>query len=301
MEFSYFVFQTSRLKRLTVLFLLCCFWLPAVIAQRPDSTLLKADSSSMLVKADSIGGASDAFFQNKYLNTQARPVSMLIRPRKAVNTDAYFYILVSVVLIFGIAKAAYSRYFANLFRVFFNSSLRQSQLTDQLVQDQLPSLIFNLLFVFAGGLYLYFLMRYFGILGTVIDWRLMGICVLLFAAIYFVKYITLKFTGWITGFRQEADIYTFIIFLINKIIGICLLPLIIVIAFTERQVSEVFVFVSFILIGLLLLMRFFRSYGLLQTRVKVSRFHFFLYIFSVEILPLFIIYKGAVLFFNNNW
>ncbi|MCP9751729.1 DUF4271 domain-containing protein [Ferruginibacter sp. HRS2-29] len=293
--------MTIRLKLTTLLFLLFLLLQLSAGAQVVDTAAVRKDTSLPVVEKIPVSVQKSLTEENIYLNSKAQPVTMAIRPRKVMGEDGYFYLLLGITLLFGIVKAAYSRYFANLFRVFFNSSLRQSQLTDQLVQDQLPSLIFNLLFVLCGGLYLYFLIRFYGLIPSSTDWKLMGLCVLLFGAVYFVKYITLKFTGWITGYKQEADIYTFIIFLINKIIGICLLPVVIVLAFSEMQVASVFVMISAILVGVLLLMRFYRSYGLLEARIKVSRFHFFLYIFSVEILPLFIIYKAAVLFLNKNW
>ncbi len=296
-----------RLKQLILLlfFSLLIFSADCQVAdttlERKDSSIVVKDSSSTIASAGNVSVLCRLIAGNRFLNSKATPVTMAIKPRKAIPDDGYFYLLLGVVLLFGIAKAAYQRYFANLFRVFFNSSLRQSQLTDQLVQDQLPSLVFNILFVIAGGIYLYFLVHYFNRSKENANWQLLLCCVLLFTGVYFVKYLTLKFTGWVTGFKQEADIYTFIIFLINKIIGICLLPVVIVMAFSDKSVAAIFIYLSFILIALLLLMRFFRSYGLLQTRIKVSRFHFFLYIFSVEILPLFIIYKAVMLFFNKNW
>ncbi|RYD82001.1 MAG: DUF4271 domain-containing protein, partial [Sphingobacteriales bacterium] len=82
----------------------------------------------------------------------------------------------------------------------------------------------------------------------------------------------------------------------NKIIGICLLPVIIILAFSDPGLVRVVSVISFILVGMMLLFRFFRSYGLLQHKLKIDRFHFALYIFSFEILPLAIIYKAAELF-----
>lgn len=237
---------------------------------------------------------------NVFFDSSTPAIREEVVPRKARNDDSFFYILTVIVLLFAIARAAYAKYFSNLFRVFFNSSLRQSQLTDQLVQDQLPSLIFNLIFVISAGLYLYFVLRYYNLEGNTVNWRLILYCITGTAAVYLVKYMALKFTGWITGYRAEADTYTFIIFLINKIIGICLLPIIVVLAFSDRSVANVFIIFSFALIALLMLMRFFRSYGLLQSKIRVSRFHFFLYIFAVEILPLFMIYKAVLFFFDRN-
>ena len=52
--------------------------------------------------------------------------------------------------------------------------------------------------------------------------------------IYLVKYCALKFTGWVTGLKEITNTYVFVIFLINKIIGIFLVPFIVILAFSEN-------------------------------------------------------------------
>jgi len=294
------------MTRVFILFILLIYSLPGLRSQSTDS-LLQRDTipknSTILYSIKPGLQARDyqgIFTENKLLNYKASPVSLLQVPRKIISGDGLFYVLAGILLLFGICRTAYSRYFSNMFRVFFNSSLRQSQLTDQLVQDKLPSLLFNFFFIAIVGLYCYFLLTGSIARNVPTNWLLLGICVVGVAVIYFVKFLTLQFTGWITGYKPEAEMYTFIIFLINKIIGICLLPVVIVFAFSDRTVSQVFLILSYLLIGAMILMRFIRSYGLLQHRIKVSRFHFFLYIFALEILPLILIYKAVMIFFPIN-
>jgi hypothetical protein len=269
-------------------------------AQLNDSNLVKRDSiaQNKIAKAATNIAINKLLADNLYLNSKSKPVSLVENFKRHSDQSIFFYLLAGLVLLLGITKTLYSRYFSNMFRVFFNSSLRQSQLTDQLIQDKLPSLIFNIFFVLVGGIFVYLLINYFNLKSNQLNWKLLGICVGTFVIIYFVKFITLKFTGWITGFTAETDIYTFIIFLINKIIAICLLPMIIIMAFSSQQIVYVVMLISIIIVGAMLLMRLFRSYGLLQHRIKVSRFHFLLYVFSLEILPLLLIYKGAMFFFS---
>lgn len=268
-------------------------------AQLPDSSLVKKDSVILTpVKDSAVSPFKKIIEDNTFLNSKSKPVSLAQSVKKRTDYNNFFYLLAAIVLLFGIAKASWPRYFTNMFRVFFNSSLRQSQLTDQLVQDQLPSMLYNLFFIIVSGVFVYLLTKYFRPSDGTIDWEYLAICVAGFAIIYFVKFITLKLTGWLTGYKQEADLYTFIIFLINKIIAICLLPVIIIMSFADKSIVQVLIWVSFIIVGALLLMRFFRSYGLLQYRLKIGRFHFLLYIFSLEILPLLLLYKGVMVFFS---
>jgi hypothetical protein len=65
-------------------------------------------------------------------------------------------------------------------------------------------------------------------------------------------------------------------------------------------VVQIFVMISLIFILLMTLLRFFRSYGFLQHKLNVSRFHFFLYIFALELLPLALIYKAVEVFIVKN-
>lgn len=237
---------------------------------------------------------------NKYLNSKGTPETMAVQPRKRNNQAPLFYLMAGVIFMFGIFKSVYSRYFSTLFRVFFNSSLRQSQLTDQLLQAKLPSLFFNVIFLVSSGVYVYILFQRYEYFNREFNWYMLGICVTVITGIYLFKYLILKFIGWLTGHTVEADTYIFVVFLINKIIGICLLPVIIVLSFSVYPVTYIFELASFIMIGVLLLLRYIRSYSLLQSKLKVSRFHFLLFIFSFEILPLFLIYKATAVFIIKN-
>jgi hypothetical protein len=265
-------------------------------AQVADSVTQKKDTTGIIQAPRAISPLQKLLNDNKYLNSQSEPVSLVIKKRTKLSEDTVFYILAGLLFFFGIIKTIYSRYFSTLFRVFFNSSLRQNQLTDQLMQAKLPSLFFNLVFLVSASFYVYLLLQKIFFNSKEFSWMLLLACFAGFAIVYAGKYLVLKFFGWITGFNSEADTYIFIVFLINKIIGICLLPVIIVIGFSDPLVVKTVTGLSLIFTAIMLLFRFIRSYGLLQHKLKISRFHFILYIFSLELLPLAIIYKATELF-----
>ena len=270
----------------------------------PISDSIKAIDSSLLVKNDSIIPTQirlqKLLDEHLYLNTKGKPVAVPIKIRKVQQLDVLFYLIVGLLFLFGILRAVYNRYFSTLFTVFFNSSLRQSQLTDQLIQAKLPSLLFNILFLLAGSCYVYLLIQHPASAGYAINWVLLGTCLVAMLGVYLVKFITLKFIGWSTGFRQESNLYIFVVFLINKVIGIFLLPILVIVSFSSNLVVAIFTILSFVLLGLLFLLRYFRAYGLLQHRIKVSRFHFLMYVFAIEILPLLLIYKAVNVFILKN-
>jgi Domain of unknown function (DUF4271) len=289
------------LKQLYLLLIITLFFHQGSFCQQLDTAAISFTDSLPLTQKEEVKTSLEKLLEeNVYLNSQERPVSLSARIKKNNNEDAVFYLLATIIFFFGIIRTVYSRYFTTMFRVFFNSSLRQSQLSDQLLQAKLPSLYFNLVFIIAGGLYVYFLLNRLSRDNQQINWVLLGLCIAGFLIVYTTKFLVLKFMGWLTGYLDEANTYIFVVFLINKIVGICLIPIVVVIAFSEDAVVNAAIGISILLIGLLLLLRFFRSYGLLQHRLNVSRFHFLLYIFSLEILPLLIMYKAMEVFIIKN-
>jgi hypothetical protein len=161
-------------------------------------------------------------------------------------------------------------------------------------------MLFNLFFALSGGIYIYFVFHQYKYAIHIYPLKVMAACILVLIVVYTIKYSTLKFTGWATGFKPITDTYVFVIFLICKIIGVLLVPFIVIMAFADRQLAAAATLTSLLIIGVLFLLRFFRSYGLLQNQLKVSGFHFLLYIAGIEILPLLLIYKGLLIFLSKN-
>lgn len=287
----------SRLLKYIFLFLfllLCGIGWAQV--QPADSVALAADTTPVIKPAETFTPLQKLLADNKYLNTKGVAVNFAAIKRNPVNENAIFYWLAGLLFFFGIIKTFYNKYFTTLFRVFFNSSLRQSQLTDQLVQAKQPSLLYNILFFLSTGTFVYLVVRFYHPADLDFDWILLASCVGLFAVIYIGKFLLIKFIAAVTGYQSQGESYAFIVFLVNKIVGISLLPINIILAFSNRPVAMAAMNIAIILLGLLLLFRFIRSYGSLHHKMKISGFHFALYVIAFEILPIAVIYKAIALY-----
>ncbi len=300
--------SVHRNQTMKLFLLFCCFLSFSMLHAQNDS-LPVADSSvassiaenkiTPIVKPDYYSSLKSLLIENRFLNTQSLPVALIGKERNPVNKNLLFYGICITVLFFALLKTFYARFFNNIFRVFFNTSLRQSQITDQLVQAKLPSLFFNIFFVLIGGFYIYLLLVQLGHIDDLNNIKLLLICMAAVSLVYLGKYIILKFAGWVSGYNVEADTYIFIIFLINKIIAIALIPVVIIMAFSGAGLVKFIVLLSYLMITLMLVARFFRSYSILQNKIQVQRLHFFLYILGIEILPLLLIYKSTLNLLTN--
>ena len=264
------------------------------VIEDSDKVSLLADSINVNNDSQAINfrlTLNDLLKKNKLLNLKQKPVPLTSSKRNSQQNDYLFYLLSGIFLLFGFFKIFYSQYFNNIFRVFFNTSLRQNQLTDLLLQAKLPSLIFNVFFLTMGGFYIWLLLRYYNLIDREDTKTILPLCILAISLVYVIKFCALKFIGWVTGMIQPLNTYVFVVFLVNKIAGVVLLPFVILLAFTSPLLLSSIVILSYLSIGVLFLLRFVRSYGLLQNQLNISRLHFFLYILSIEILPLLVVYK----------
>ncbi len=230
-------------------------------------------------------------------NTQSKGEFVIQQPKQLANKDWLFYYILGLLLMFGVLRLTYARYFKDLFRFLFRTSLRVNQIKEQLVQSGLQSLLFNIFFAFSFGVYAYLLASYFQSSLQVSAWLIPIGATLCLLLLYLGKYVFLHLSGWVFGIKTATETYTFIVFLINKVAGIVILPFIIVIAFSTKSIVPVAVTVSLIMVVILFLYRFLRAYQPIQSEIKLSRIHFFIFFLAIEIAPLLLIYKVLVRFF----
>ena len=212
--------------------------------------------------------------------------------------EALFYLIILLILIFAFLKRAFPKYFNDLFRVFFRSTLKQRQIKEQLIQTPFPSILLNGFFVVSGGLYIAFLVQYFRLDPLGNFWLMFIYGSILLSLIYLVKFCTLKASGWVFSMEEQADSYIFIVFIINKMLGIFLIPFLVLLAFAQGGLYKAGITLSCVAVGAMYIYRGILTYSAIRNQVKVNPFHFFLWLLAFEIAPLLLIYKGLLLFFR---
>ena len=238
---------------------------------------------------------------NPYFGFKTKPTYPVKQDIKQfAGKELLFYLLVFLLIIFGFLRNAFPKYFSDLFQLFFRTTLKQRQIREQLMQTLLPSLLMNGFFVISAGLYITFLLRYFNLNPVDNFWLLFFYCCLGLSAAYLVKFIGLKISGWLFNMPGAADAYIFIVFIVNKMIGILLLPFLVLLAFTTGDIYSTSLTLSWCLVAGLLGYRFILTFAAVRNQVKVNPFHFLLYLCAFEIVPLLLVYKALLLFFSRT-
>lgn len=279
-----------------IFFLLISFCMPALTTQGrmlygyyiPEQTLeLKARER---VKAD--------LLKNPLLTEKPR-VDARIKLHEFKDKSFDFLAIILLISFVGIFRMANPSYFRNLFRAFRNPTLNTRQFKEQLRQDSPASLTMDLIFCISLGLYLYYAINHIHnqqILSNYPGIVIILALILLLVVVYMVRFMFLKFTGWVFNISEITDNYTFNVFLINKILGIAIIPFTVILAFGAGQWVQASLFLSFVVIAILFLNRYLRSGVVFGYFIKFSKFHFFMYLCASELLPLAVLMKLV-----NQW
>jgi len=226
--------------------------------------------------------------------------SVVIRTDKRMfrGKEVFFYVIILLLLMYALLKTAFPKYFNDLFRLFFRTTIKQRQIKEQLMQTPLPSVLLNGFFAISAGMYLAFLLEHFNLNPVGSFWLLFLYCILGLSGIYLIKFLSLKLTGWIFQIKDAVDAYIFIVFIINKMAGLLLLPFLVLLAFTTGGFYSIALTLSYFVLAILLAYRFILTYTVVRNQVRVNPFHFFLYLCAFEIAPLLLVYKLLLIYFG---
>lgn len=213
------------------------------------------------------------------------------RPRPYHNAAPDFYLLCALCLMLGLIRYLEPRYFALLVGAYRNPGTGR-QWHEMLRAAALPNLGMNIFFAAVSGAYIYYLSG--GANNQLLGVRAPLVLPLLITGMlvmYAAKYAVIRFSGWAFRLEGLADQYLFNVFLVNKIIGIVLLPFVVLIAFAGAEWLAPLGMVSGIVALALLSTRYLRSWPAFYTFFQGSKFHFFTYLCASEILPMAVLVK----------
>jgi hypothetical protein len=238
---------------------------------------------------------------NSFFNFLGRPVHVRAEKYERESYDVMFYLLIVMLFYFAIVKLFFGKYLGNLLTLFFRASMRQQQLREQVLQSPFPSLLLNNLFVFSGGLYGAFLLRFYHFGNPDNFWFHFLYCAVLLAVLYLFKFLILKMIGWIFNINRTVDTYLFVVFMTNKIIGIFLLPFLVLISSSGPLMTAIAITISMIMVGVFYVYRFVGGYSGIHKEIKISGLHFILYLCAFEIAPLLLIYKVLLTYLEKAY
>jgi hypothetical protein len=275
--------------------------LPAVVIDTAVSRMPHHDSSWLWPSGLAVNLRNiewEAMAHNSFFGFSSTPISFHVEERSVHGKEWIFYLIILILLIYAFLKRAFPKYFTDLFRLFFRTTIKQRQIKEQLMQTPLPSMMLNGFYVLCAGLYVSLLLLHYKLDVPGGFWLGLMYCSAGLTVVYFLKFVGLKVVGWLFNMSDAADNYIFIVFVVNKMIAIMLLPFLILLAFSSSPVYDIALTASLCLVAGLYCYRMILTFAAIRNQIRVNPFHFFLYLLAFEIAPLLILYKGLLLFFG---
>jgi hypothetical protein len=295
------------LKRLLLFFILSIFFIDTSAQTPATDSLLWVNMNPLAIKEwrtpDSVSISSAQFVKqvlahHPYFGFNAPVMDKpVVTHREVKGKETIFYAIVFLFIVFGALRQLFPKYFNDLFRLFFKTTLKQKQVREQLLQTPLPSLALNGFFVISASLYITFLLQHYQLVAEAEFWKTTVYAAAALSIIYLVKYLGIVFSGWLFSMQEAAHAYVFIVFIVNKMIGIFLLPFILILAFSVGHSFSIGIMLAWCVLGGLYLYRIMLTWSAIRGLIKVNPFHFFLYLLAFEVVPLLLIYKALLLYF----
>ena len=272
-------------------------WLvQSFIGNKIDSNIntLKAYKNYFLHKKN----AYKLYFPSSITTRESQVVYKIEQRFALPDKDLLFYLILILIFLFGFVNNVFPQYFSKLFKQFSQSSLRMIQYREQLLQNSLGSLIINICFILSFSL-MSTLLIFNRHLLTLSFWEGFFYINLFFTFLYVGKYISLQIAGYVFNSKELVNTYIFVVFMINKVLGVLLVPFILVLAFAKPIFHPYAIGGAALITVLLILYRYLFSLTSVRNKLHISSFHFFLYLCAFEILPLTILYKFIVQYFGG--
>jgi hypothetical protein len=117
------------------------------------------------------------------------------------------------------------------------------------------------------------------------------ICIGGLSALYLGKFVFLSLAGWMFDKKSASENYLFNVFMVNKMAGLFLLPMDILMAYSDHAGRQVVITLTAIGLVILAIIRMIRGFQSVSNNLKINPLHFVMYVAAFEVIPVLLIYK----------
>lgn len=223
-----------------------------------------------------------------------RPSRLLPRHGDNLSNQFLFWILVAVFTFMTLSVAANRKAVGRAWRAFLNDNgLSVAQREASGFVGITPYLLMYANFLLNAGIFMFLVMRIFR-RESFNNLTFLFICLAAAGIIFITKHLLLSLTGWLFPVEKEVRHYNFLITVFNCVLGLFLLPFNFLLAFSTGNKH----FLAFWALGLILIFYLYRAFRSSRISTKFladNQFHFLLYLCAVEIAPVLLVIKLAMI------
>ncbi|HEY6161315.1 MAG TPA: DUF4271 domain-containing protein [Bacteroidia bacterium] len=201
------------------------------------------------------------------------------------GNDWMLGILLAVVLMLGAVRQLAGKRLAFYLSAFIATRFAAQLQREEYAMTNRTAITLFACFILTAGLFIFQLLGFFGIHFEVPPFLIyLYLCGGLLA-IYLVKILVIRMLAFIFRTETEAGEYIFYTLLFNQVLGMILLPIVTGLAFIHTFNTSGLMYCGLAFFGILFIYRLLRGVWMGLSKPKVSRFYLFLYLCTLEFLP----------------
>jgi hypothetical protein len=190
-------------------------------------------------------------------------------------------------LLLSIVASVKRSIFSKIFKSFTNDNMLKLTQREEHNGINAGFLILYIVFALNAATLIYLLIQHFS--GTAQNiWLVLFLGV---AIVYLIRHISMYMLGFIFPVGRESSQYSFLISVVNILLGILFIPLNLIIAYAPDSMSVAFTFIAIGIIAFAYIIRAMKGFLLGLINYGAYGFHFFLYLCTFEIAPCLMIYR----------
>ncbi len=284
-----------------ILMLQMTVWNTSAIAQNPDSIqnlfLERMLASGQLVPQDTIqqvykiDGSNPFEVDHQLLPKAEKSVEVQEAPMENEKSILFIAMILSLALL-AITIGDNKKTFGRLIRSLNNSNYQKLFYRDS--RSNYPAMLI-VLYIFAFisiSIFIYLILGYYNVNFNLDSTTyLLVIILLILSAMILIKHLFLNFLSYVFPIDKEVKLYSFSMMLALIATGILIAPVNAIIAFGDESYIKLFIYIGISIIIFFYIFQQFRGILYGSRYLVYNTFHFFLYICTVEILPMALIAK----------
>lgn len=227
------------------------------------------------------------------LKRQPRAVTSQPAPSKNNSAVFRFVLVVFILSMLAFLLTILRTIAAKSFSAFLNSNMLNQLYREQEGRGISPFLLLYAMFLINLGIFLFLTAGAFNIDLSANQFFALLLCLLASFGLFVGKHILLGLVSFIFPVQKEISRYHFLIIIYGIVIGFLLVPFNLLLAFGPQGWLRMTVYTALIVIGLIYVYRYIRGMAIASKFLVFHKFHFLLYICTIEITPVIIILKLA--------
>ncbi len=201
-----------------------------------------------------------------------------------------FWMVGIILFLVSILLSLYRTFIGNIYKAFTNANFLKLLHRQNTSSSFLPYFLLYAMFFINAGIFLFLVINFFSE-NRYFNFSTLIYLILGLGGLYALKHLVLSLLGLIFPISKETMQYSFTIMIFNILLGIFLVPVNAIFMNSAGSMASFMMYLGGGVLLAALLFRILRSLFLASKYISFHKFHFFMYLCTVEIAPVIVLLK----------